>query len=163
MFNNVEEFITEWKMEEANTIKLLNAMTDESLDQSIGEDFSSLGELAWHITTAIKAIISQSGLQFEASMSKEEMPATAKEITEKYAEASKAMIDAAQKEWKEKDLNQIINAFGFLEMPIYALLRMAISHQTHHRGQMTVLMRQAGLAIPGMYGPSKEEWAAMKG
>ncbi|WP_088069822.1 DinB family protein [Gottfriedia luciferensis] len=162
MFINVEEFITEWKFEEANTIKLLNAMTDESLDQSIGEDFSSLGELAWHLTTAIKAIVSQSGLQFEAPMSKEDMPATAKELAEKYAQASKSMIEAAQAEWKEKDLKQIINAFGFLDMPIFALLRMAIQHQTHHRGQMTVLMRQAGLAVPGMYGPSKEEWAAMK-
>jgi hypothetical protein len=26
---------------------------------------------------------------------------------------------------------------------------------------MTVLMRQAGLVIPGMYGPAKEEWLAM--
>jgi uncharacterized damage-inducible protein DinB len=26
---------------------------------------------------------------------------------------------------------------------------------------MTVLMRQAGLPVPGVVGPSKEEWAAM--
>ena len=36
-----------------------------------------------------------------------------------------------------------------------------ILHQTHHRAQMTVLMRQAGLAVPGLYGPAREEWAAM--
>ena len=36
-----------------------------------------------------------------------------------------------------------------------------IAHQAHHRGQMTVLMRQAGLAVPGVYGPAREEWAAM--
>jgi uncharacterized damage-inducible protein DinB len=35
-----------------------------------------------------------------------------------------------------------------------------IDHQTHHRGQMTVLMRQAGLVVPGIYGPAKEAWAA---
>jgi len=34
-----------------------------------------------------------------------------------------------------------------------------IIHQTHHLGQMSVLMRQAGLKVPGIYGPSKEEWA----
>lgn len=33
-----------------------------------------------------------------------------------------------------------------------------IQHQNHHRGQMTVLMRQAGLPVPGIYGPAKEEW-----
>ena len=26
-----------------------------------------------------------------------------------------------------------------------------------------MLMRQAGLAVPGMYGPSKEEWLAFSG
>jgi hypothetical protein len=25
---------------------------------------------------------------------------------------------------------------------------------------MTVLMRQAGLEIPGLYGPARQEWAA---
>jgi uncharacterized damage-inducible protein DinB len=34
-----------------------------------------------------------------------------------------------------------------------------IFHQIHHRGQMTVLMRQAGLPVPGVYGPAREEWA----
>ena len=31
-----------------------------------------------------------------------------------------------------------------------------INHQNHHRGQMTVLMRQAGLTVPGVYGPAKK-------
>jgi uncharacterized damage-inducible protein DinB len=26
---------------------------------------------------------------------------------------------------------------------------------------MTVLMRQAGLRVPGIYGPAKEDWASM--
>ncbi|MCK6259572.1 DinB family protein [Fictibacillus sp. KIGAM418] len=33
-------------------------------------------------------------------------------------------------------------------------------HQIHHRGQMTVLMRLAGLKVPGVYGPSIEEMEA---
>lgn len=47
------------------------------------------------------------------------------------------------------------------QWPKGLVLSILIAHQTHHRGQMTVLMRQAGLPVPGMYGPSKEEWAAM--
>ena len=35
-----------------------------------------------------------------------------------------------------------------------------LMHQAHHRGQMTVLMRQAGLKVPGVYGPAMEDWAA---
>ena len=35
-----------------------------------------------------------------------------------------------------------------------------VAHQAHHRGQMTVLMRQAELKVPDVYGPTKESWAA---
>jgi uncharacterized damage-inducible protein DinB len=38
---------------------------------------------------------------------------------------------------------------------------MFIRHEVHHRGQMTVLMRQAGLPLHGFYGPSRDEWVAM--
>ena len=41
------------------------------------------------------------------------------------------------------------------------LLSSLVRHQVHHRGQMTILMRQAGLKVPGVYGPAREEWAKM--
>jgi uncharacterized damage-inducible protein DinB len=40
-------------------------------------------------------------------------------------------------------------------------LQILIRHEIHHRAQMTVLMRQAGLKVPGIYGPSRDEWQAM--
>ena len=33
-----------------------------------------------------------------------------------------------------------------------------IKHIVHHRGQVTVLMRQAGIKPFGVYGPPKEDW-----
>ncbi|MGO4373779.1 DinB family protein, partial [Paenibacillus sp. MCAF20] len=39
------------------------------------------------------------------------------------------------------------------------VLDVLIKHEIHHRGQMTVLMRQAGLRVPDLYGPTKEQWA----
>ena len=39
-------------------------------------------------------------------------------------------------------------------------LHALLEHQIHHRGQMTVLMRQAGLRVPGIYGPAREDWAS---
>lgn len=35
------------------------------------------------------------------------------------------------------------------------LLLFLIQHQIHHRGQMI----KAGLMVPGIYSPSKDEWA----
>ena len=38
-------------------------------------------------------------------------------------------------------------------------LGVLVTHQIHHRAQLTVVMRLAGLKVPGVYGPAKEEWA----
>ena len=40
-------------------------------------------------------------------------------------------------------------------------LKVCVDHQIHHRGQLTVLMRQAGLRVPSLYGPAKEDWSQM--
>ncbi len=48
--------------------------------------------------------------------------------------------------------------FGMM-WPRGLTLQVLIRHEIHHRAQMTVLMRLAGLRVPGIYGPSREEWA----
>ena len=58
-------------------------------------------------------------------------------------------------------LNDDLNMYGQVWKRT-SVLSSLIAHQAHHRGQMTVLMRQAGLKVPGVYGPSKEEWAELK-
>lgn len=40
---------------------------------------------------------------------------------------------------------------------INKVLSVVVKHQTHHRGQLTVIMRLAGLKVTGVYGPAKEE------
>ena len=55
----------------------------------------------------------------------------------------------------DEQLLEEVPAFGGA-MPRGKLLRLAIDHQTHHRGQMTVLLRQAGLSVPPVMGPTKE-------
>ena len=39
---------------------------------------------------------------------------------------------------------------------------MIISHNIHHRGQLTLMCRLAGGQAPGLYGPNREETAAMR-
>jgi uncharacterized damage-inducible protein DinB len=48
-------------------------------------------------------------------------------------------------------------------MPIRHMLWGAIlSHLVHHRGQLSLLCRLAGGTPPGIYGPNREETAAMR-
>jgi len=45
-----------------------------------------------------------------------------------------------------------------LAAPRFAALRsMGISHLIHHRGQLSVYLREVGVPVPGMYGPSADE------
>lgn len=45
-----------------------------------------------------------------------------------------------------------------LAAPRFAALRsMGISHLVHHRGQLSVYLREVGAPVPGMYGPSADE------
>lgn len=37
-----------------------------------------------------------------------------------------------------------------------------LMHQIHHRGQLSLLCRLAGGTSPGIYGPNREEMAAMR-
>ena len=63
-------------------------------------------------------------------------------------------------EWTDASLEQEVDMYGERWQNGFTVFAL-IAHQTHHRGQMTVLMRQAGLRVPGVYGPAREEWAAM--
>jgi uncharacterized damage-inducible protein DinB len=56
-------------------------------------------------------------------------------------------------------LGEVIEMYGEKWTRAQALAGL-LKHEIHHRAQITVLMRQAGLKVPGVYGPAKEEWVS---
>ncbi|MNL50974.1 DinB family protein [compost metagenome] len=86
------------------------------------------------------------------------MPSSVKELTELYEKYSEALVKAVRSKWTDSSLTDQIEMYGDL-WEKGKVLHVLIVHQTHHRGQMTVIMRMLGLPVPGLYGPSKEEWA----
>ncbi|NRD79143.1 DinB family protein [Bacillus sp. BRMEA1] len=161
MFTSVNDFLNEWKQEAAVTQKVLDVLTDESLNQEVSPGLNSIGSLAWHITGAVYYFPSQVGLKFEVPNLQQEAPKSAAEISETYKLVSERLTRAFSEQVTDEKMNEIVNLFG-MNMPVQAVYRLLIQHQAHHRGQLTVLMRQAGLKVPGVYGPSKEEWEALK-
>ena len=90
------------------------------------------------------------------------MPNSAREIAEAYRSSSEATVSAIREQWTDETLNEEKEMYGQM-WPIATTLGLIVAHQTHHRGQITVLMRQAGVTVPGVYGPAREEWAAFGG
>ncbi|MFB5087487.1 DinB family protein [Psychrobacillus sp. PGGUH221] len=162
MIRKLEDFLANWKHESDSTLKILETLTDDSLKQKVYDEGRTLGQLAWHLVVTIDEMIGKTGLQFTATPHDAPKPETAKEIAKAYKDSSDAMVRAIKEQWTDETLLEEKDMYGEV-WTIANILQVLTFHQTHHRGQMTVLMRQAGLVIPGMYGPSKEEWLAFAG
>ncbi|MEH7223271.1 DinB family protein [Bacillus sp. JJ1566] len=158
MYHTLEEFLQDWNYESNGTQKILDALTDDSLSQAVAPGHRTLGELAWHVVTSLHLFLSSAGLEFEGANG-EEVPTSAKEMADSYRSTSENLVSAIKAQWNDGTLKEIKEVFG-QQMPAAVVLGMMNTHQIHHRGQLTILMRQAGLRIPGVYGPSKEEWGA---
>lgn len=159
MFTTIESFLAAWKHEANGTQRLLDALTDESLKQAVTQDHRTLGRLAWHITTSIHEMMSRTGLQFDAPGEEAtEVPSSAQTIADTFRAANDAFIKAIKEQWTDATLQEEHNLYGETWKNGFTL-NVLILHMVHHRGQMTVLMRQAGLKVPGIYGPALEEWS----
>jgi len=160
MITSMASFKKGWAYESQATEKLLAALTDVSLGQQVIEGHWSLGTIAWHIAATIPEMMNRTGLSVDGPRHDEKPPSKAGEILDAYRKASKSLIEELEKKWTDAMMSEEVSMYGETWTKGMCLVSL-VAHQTHHRGQMTVLMRQAGLKVPGVYGPSKEEWAAM--
>jgi uncharacterized damage-inducible protein DinB len=159
MYYKISDFIEDWKYESESTIKVLNNLTDYSLTKSSGENIRTPGRLAWHIVTSVGEMAHRTGLTFETVDEKAPIPFTAKEIVDEYKRTSDGMVKEMLEKWNDKTLLLEDNMYGEMWKKGKSL-GVLVTHQIHHRAQLTVVMRLAGLKVPGVYGPAKEEWAA---
>ncbi|AFC28781.1 DinB [Paenibacillus mucilaginosus 3016] len=160
MYTTIQSFIAEYENESLATRKLLDALTDVSLSQEIAPGFRSLGPLAWHLVHKDHGLLTGAGLSFQAPAADSETPASAASIAEAYRTVTQSILSAVREQWSDEALGETVQIFGqswTKGLTLYIFLK----HEIHHRGQLTILMRQAGLPVAGMYGPSKEEWSAM--
>ena len=159
MFSNLEDFFTEWHDEAQSTQRILDSLTDESLHQQVADGYRTLGRLGWHLVTTLEEMVSHTGLEFSAAKSGTPVPDTAEEIAEAYRFSNQSMVTAMKENWTDETLKEVHDMYGEM-WSVATILKVLFTHQIHHRAQMTVLMRQAGLKVPGLYGPAKEDWAA---
>lgn len=158
MYTSLEAFLITWGYESASTQKLMDVLTDASLPQPVHEGGRTLGRLAWHIAQTIPEMMSKTGLHVTGVDEHAPAPSSAAVIAQAYRDASASLVEQLRAHWTDATLLEQDNMYG--EQWARGLtLSILVNHQTHHRGQMTVLMRQAGLTVPGVYGPAKEEWA----
>ena len=159
MYSKISEFISDFDLETAATLKVLNNLTDKSLNQKVTDNGRTLGKIAWHIAGSLGEIGSTALLPINR-IDEKPVPEKASTIVTEYSNSAASLKEAVMKVWNDDSLKEEVDMYGQKWTRGQALSAMIV-HQIHHRGQMTILMRQAGLKVPGVYGPAIEEWEAM--
>ncbi|ADH98502.1 DinB family protein [Salisediminibacterium selenitireducens] len=160
MYRKINDFRLDWLVSVDRTKKVIDTITDETMDQAIEDGHNTLGSLAWHLTQSAFGI----GRMLEVPVKPppvEEQPKTAEELLKHYHNTTESLELGILQHLKEDMLTDHVH-FAGQDMNKGQLLRMIIDHQTHHVGQMTVLLRQAGLRVPGIMGPTKEDIAEQR-
>jgi hypothetical protein len=160
MYRTINDFITDWNYESESTLKVLKNITNEALNKKNNEDVRTIAVLSWHITITLAEMMTKTGLKVEGPEEHSKAPENIDEIIAAYENSAKSVTEQVEKNWNDSSLEEETNMYG-QSWKKGVTLSILIKHQAHHRGQLTVLMRHAGLKVPGVYGPSKEEWAQM--
>jgi uncharacterized damage-inducible protein DinB len=159
VFRTIADFEAVWGYESEMTLKLLRVLTPASLGTRVSAEGRTLGFLAWHLVVSVAEMGRHAQLRVPGPEAEAPEPALA-EIVRQYEVSAPLLVAAVKGTWTDAMLLEKIPMYGD-EWPRGQALSALVLHQAHHRGQMTVLMRQAGLPVVGVYGPAREEWAAM--
>ena len=112
MFLSVSTFLLTWEKEAKSTQRILDALTDDSLNQLVAAQDRTLGRIAWHIVTTIPEMMSRTGLVLESINEDAPLPNTAEEILHNYREVSSSLATAIRNQWNDQALLEKKDMYG---------------------------------------------------
>lgn len=158
MFRTVNDFLQTWQAETENTKRLLGTLTDESLGYTAQHFPRSVGRVSQHLAESIPFFMNMIGVTSE-SLDSGRTPTSSNALRDEYERFANAAKAQAEK-LTDAQLLEPIPFFGS-EAPRGQALSVMVAHQTHHRGELVVLAREAGLPSVSVYGPTREDWVKM--
>ena len=160
MYRRIEDFRNHWQEEVVDTLKVIDAIPDAKLGQAVSPEHRDLRRLAAHLASSITGLAAGMGLEVDGPGDGDAPAPTVAGLRGAYERTAHALLGAIRN-WTDAELEREDTMFGYLVWKRGYTLQALEMHQAHHRGQMTVLLRQAGLAVPEFYGPPKEGWAKL--
>jgi uncharacterized damage-inducible protein DinB len=158
----IQMLLQELDMEAQTTKRVLERVPADRLGWKPHDKSMSLGQLALHIAALPGIIAEMSQLspmplpQFTqpSATSASELVPTLERSVALAKEVLGPLDDAALgKTWRVVDGDREVMA-----IPVGAVLRsIMLNHWYHHRGQLSVYLRQVGALVPSIYGPSADE------
>jgi len=160
--SEIEMLVQELEQEAQTTRRVLERVPGDRLAWKPHDRSMSLGQLALHIASMPGAIAEITQIspfpvpEFEQPSAKsateliptlEQSVVKARSILQKLDDADLAKI------WRVMEGDRQVMA-----LPVGAALRtLMLNHWYHHRGQLSVYLRQVGVPVPSIYGPSADE------
>ncbi len=156
MYCQIQSFIDDYKQESEKTLQIFKALSNESLTTKVYPEGRDIETIARHIIFTISDMFKYLNINIEV-INKNEKLKSVEEITTKYQITVQKLLSGITEILKDEMLEDEVEIYGE-HWKIKNVLHSFLKHEIHHRAQLAILMRQAGLVIPGIYGPSKEEW-----
>ena len=160
--SRIEALLQELEQEAQTTRRVLERVPGDRLGWKPHDKSWSLGQLTMHVATlpgAIAEISRKSPFQIpdfdqpSVTSAAELVPALEQSVA-KAREILRTMDDATlANTWRAVNGDREV-----MSLPVGALLRsIMLNHWYHHRGQLSVYLRQLGVPVPSIYGPSADE------
>jgi len=160
----IESILQELEQEAQTTRRVLERVPDNHLAWRPHEKARTLGQLAMHVVTVPGTVA-----ELAASPSPAQIPNFAQEPGLKTASELVPALDQsiarARQMLEGIDDAELLATWRLMRgdrelvaLPRIVFLRsVLLNHWYHHRGQLTVYLRQLDVAIPSIYGPSADE------
>ena len=157
MYHTINDFLLDWKYESESTLKLLKNLTDESLSKKLHKDVRTAGILTWHLVHTMEEMMEKTGLTVGVKKQQDYNNETVQELCDWYEKGALSVAEEVKKNWTDADLEKEDDMYGE-KWKRGTTLQILLRHQSHHRGELVVIMRMLGLPVIGVYGPTKEDW-----
>ena len=157
-----EALIRELEQEAQTTRRVLERVPGDQLGWKPHDKSMSLGQLALHIATVpgnVAELSEKSPHQIpaftqpSAASAAELLPALDDSIARAKAVLGRLDDAALGRTWRLMDGDREV-----LAVPVGGMLRtIMLNHWYHHRGQLSVYLRELNVPVPSIYGPSADE------
>ena len=158
-----ETLLRIWDVEAEKTVRVLRALPLDKYDFRPDPGGRSLGELAWHLAEgdAYNSYgVERGEFTPETRPPGMERPKQVEALAPGYERVHREAA-ARIRRLAPEDLERRIRYFSE-EMSGGEILWAAVFHNLHHRGQLSLMCRLAGGVSPGIFGPNREEMAALR-
>jgi uncharacterized damage-inducible protein DinB len=160
-----DALLPEFDHETGVTRRLLERLPDDKFGWKPHQKSMALGRLASHVAeclTWLPHTVHQSEYNWDSTKPHDQKVCAARAETLAYFDEARAAARAALagasdaellQPWTFKKDGEVV----FSQPKIGVIRGMVFNHMIHHRGQLSVYLRENDVPLPSMYGPSADE------